>query len=573
MFQSSWTPGTIVLQSSKASFQLNNGHKTVSREKIKNKSIEQLFVELRFAPQSQRQTQLDAAEKLLRIIDNNKEYPYEFVCYKITGYRPKTLLAEEQIKGDELKDDLRVFITRLSGQLELAASEQSEKVFSLSELTDKFSVSQKTISRWRKRGLRARKYLFEDGKKRLGFLASDVEDFIETHDQIVNNAAGFSQLTREQKEHVLQLASNIAAEGNLSRNQVIDRIVKITSRGKETIRTILSGYEKKQPGRLGLNVSSARINPKEANTIYKLFRQGTSVGELMRQFEKSKSLIYRIVNKRRARAILAAKIKLIDSDEFATDNADINILSGDTLEKFKAKDEQVLLNRQQESDLFRKYNYLKFLACYDREELKTAKYYGNLLSRIESCLEQAENIKKIIIEANMRLVVSIAGKHTGSNQNLQDLVSEGNFSMMRAVEKFDYTRGYRFSTYASWAIAKNFARKIPAEETRPDRHTASDMSNIQQDMRNIGVADISAIEHAHRSLDHIISNNLTEREQHIIRGHFGLDGSRLKRKGKSMKQIGDELGISKERVRQIELEALQKLRQNLGPEEFDLLIG
>jgi len=545
----------------------------MSRAKIKNKSIEQLFVELRFAPQSQRQTQLEAAEKLLRITNSNKEYPYEFVCYKITGYRPKTSFVEEQIKGDELKDDLRVFITRLSGQLELAAAEQSEKVFSLSELTDKFSVSQKTISRWRKRGLRARKYLFEDGKKRLGFLASDVEDFIQTHNQIVNNAAGFSQLTAEQKELILQLACDIAAEGNFSRNQVIDRIVKITSRGKETIRTILSDYEKKQPGQLGLHVSSARLSPKEANTVYKLFKQGASVRELMGQFGKSKSSIYRVVNKRRARAILTAKIKFIDSEEFVADNADINIFGGDTLEEFRSEDEQALLNRQQEAELFRRYNYLKFLACNDREELKNAKYYGNLLNRIESCLEQAEKIKKIIIEANMRLVVSIASKHTGSNQSLQDLVSEGNFSMMRAVEKFDYTRGYRFSTYASWAIAKNFARKIPAEGSRPDRHTASDMSNIQQDMRNIGVADISAIEHAQRSLDHIITNNLTEREQHIIRGHFGLDGNRLKRKGKSMKQIGDELGISKERVRQIELEALQKLRQNLGPEEFDLLIG
>ena len=92
-------------------------------------------------------------------------------------------------------------------------------------------------------------------------------------------------------------------------------------------------------------------------------------------------------------------------------------------------------------------------------------------------------------------------------------------------------------------------------------------------MRNIDVVDISAIEHAQRSLDHIISNNLTEREQYIIRNHFGLDGSRVTKKNKSMKQIGDELGLSKERIRQIELEALQKLRQNLGSDEFDLLMG
>ena len=95
------------------------------------------------------------------------------------------------------------------------------------------------------------------------------------------------------------------------------------------------------------------------------------------------------------------------------------------------------------------------------------------MDRIESLYEQAVQTKNEIVQANLRLVVSIAKRHVTASEDFFSLVSDGNMSLIRAVEKFDCSRGNKFSTYASWAIMKNFARSIPDEFKHRDRFRTS----------------------------------------------------------------------------------------------------
>src|SRR5690606_23359265 len=183
-----------------------------------------------------------------------------------------------------------------------------------------------------------------------------------------------------------------------------------------------------------------------------------------------------------------------------------------------------LLTREQEVHLFRKFNFLKYQASKLREKLVPSQAKSSLMDRIEQLYDQAVEVKNQIVQANLRLVVSIAKRHVTQSDELFGLISDGNMSLIRAVEKFDFSRGNKFSTYASWAIMKNFARTIPHEFKHRDRFrtSADEMFQAAEDDRP-GQYELESAQHLRQTQINRILSRLDEREQMIIMRRFGLD--------------------------------------------------
>jgi RNA polymerase primary sigma factor len=191
------------------------------------------------------------------------------------------------------------------------------------------------------------------------------------------------------------------------------------------------------------------------------------------------------------------------------------------------------------------------------------------LDEIERLQEEALAVKNQIIRANLRLVVSIAKKRVGPANNFFELVSDGNMSLIRAVEKFDASRGFKFSTYASWAIVKNFTRSIPEEKNRRDRFVTGHDQIFEAAPDTRGA--VYEQESGHRRSQEIVQGmlgRLNDRERRILISRFGIGGA----DEQTLEQLGRELGVTKERVRQIESRAQEKLRKIAREERLDLIL-
>src|SRR6266511_4354466 len=218
-----------------------------------------------------------------------------------------------------------------------------------------------------------------------------------------------------------------------------------------------------------------------------------------------------------------------------------------------------------------------FLNEAGRYPLLTAAEEVELAKRIERGDKQA---KDRMINSNLRLVVSIAKKYQGHGISLLDLIQEGIIGLIRAVEKFDWRRGYKFSTYATWWIRQAVQRGV-ANKSRTIRipvHIVEREQKISRAERELSAklerspTDEEVAKKANLSLKHVEEvrvslaetavrsavETLPEREREVVKLRFGMNGDR---DPKSLEEIGRQLGITRERVRQIESQALGRLAE------------
>jgi RNA polymerase primary sigma factor len=289
-------------------------------------------------------------------------------------------------------------------------------------------------------------------------------------------------------------------------------------------------------------------------------------------------------------------VKIISEDD-TDDDGDVLILDDNVLTKDLTINDPVRM-------------YLKEIG---QIKLLTMEEELMLADRIASGDEEA---KATLAEANLRLVVSIAKRYVGRGMLFLDLIQEGNIGLMKAVEKFDVTKGYKFSTYATWWIRQAITRAIadqartirvpvhmvetinklariqrqltlelnrePTEEelakkmgTTPEKirdiykisqepvsletpigeEDDSHLGDFIKDERNVSPEEYATNELLKDEIADVLLT-LTEREEKVIRLRFGLDDG----KSKTLEEVGQIFGVTRERIRQIEAKALRKLR-------------
>jgi RNA polymerase primary sigma factor len=446
-----------------------------------------------------------------------------------------------------------------------------DEVLSIEDLARRFTVSTKTISRWRDHGLVAQRYVVA-GRRRVGFLASAVDRFIRENPLRIERGSRFSQLSDEEHEKIIGWARRLAVAGACPAD-VHRRIAERLGRSVETVRYTVKRYDQEHPDTAVFPAADGHLRPESRARIYQHHLAGEPVESIARRYHRSKASVYRVILSQRAEHVAEMPLDFMPNALFSRTSAEkvvgqaypgvadakrVRRPSG--LPAYLASLYEVpLLTREQEVWLFRKFNYLKYKAAMLREQLDIERPSARLMDQIERLYDQAVEIKNRIVRANLRLVVSIAKRRVSPGDSFFDLVSDGNMSLIRAAEKFDYARGNKFSTYASWAIMKNYARTIPDEHKRRDRFRAADMELLQSaaDRRGDEYQQRMAVSDRLKQVGKFL-DRLDSREQTIIIRRYGLDHEKSPQ---TLKEVGSALGVTKERVRQIEAKALEKLRE------------
>ncbi|MDB5326449.1 MAG: polymerase sigma factor, sigma-70 family [Phycisphaerales bacterium] len=436
--------------------------------------LESLARQMAFVPAGVREKQLQAAEALLLSIDPAKAYPPAYIVFRITDYRPE-VPPTDQATGLALQHDLGLLIERVSMTLDDCTVNRAEPVLQIDDLVQQFNVTSKTIQRWRRRGLAARRFMFPDGKRRVGFRLGVVEQFFAAHRQSLAPTINCTRIADDEWSIIRRHTRRLCKDTRRPVDEIAARVGRLVGRTALAIEAELRKHDAEHPDNAFLTGRPAAASAAAVEGVQRLAGDGLPFARIATLLGLPRSTTFRLVLADRMARAIGRRIKFLDDPLYHQDDA-AEVMDALVAQEPLGSDvaspppmrglspelaslcSHKVLSPTQERALFLQFNFRKFQAAQARHRLDPARIRRRDLTHIDRLLERATDVRNRIVRANLRLVVSVAKKHVRPGITLPELANEGSLTLMRAVESFDTRRGNKFSTYATLALMKGFAR-------------------------------------------------------------------------------------------------------------------
>lgn len=443
--------------------------------------LSDLTRQLLFAPPDRRCEQIHRAEVLHDEIDPDQNYPFDYISYRITGFRSESVPPMLLI-GQAIRPDLRLMIDRLSHSAPIPVTDE-DPIQTPHQLANRLGVSTKTIARWRHLGLRWR-WVVGPGqrKKFVAFSTAAVEHFLARHPDRVARAGRHTHIDPQSRKRLIERARRIAQTTDASLNQVAAHLAHRIGRAHQTVRVILEQHDHDHPQDKIFAHRKAPLNAKQRRLIARAHRQGQPIGQIARRYRRTRSTIYRAVRHRRAIAIRRIRISYTTSPLFERQDAMQTLFPPPTTKDRVTRSTRAtrcvtvpsdlppplwpLLNRpasspDRQQTMLLQFNYLKFKAAQLRDHLDAYDPRAAELEQIRTLLRDAATMRNRLVVDNLPIVLLAARRHLieqpdRSTAHLIEMLEAGIPVLIDAIDRYDINRAQTFESDVTWSLMRRY---------------------------------------------------------------------------------------------------------------------